>query len=259
MDSRDARARLIRRLRQRLREGEERASSRLSLLDRGREIATPWGRCCAIRFLLSELGVNPVHLVEVRRRWSPATPGLPAQPERLLGLDIETTGLSGEQHPLFLVGLARWRDDGLEVLQFFARSLEEEGAVIEAARQWIERYQGLVTFNGCSFDWPYLCHRWRHHRLPIPNLRQHVDVLRLARRYIGYRYGDCRLQTLEAKLFGRRRTDDIPSREIPQAYQRYLRTRETSEIERVLYHNALDLLTTTELLFHLHERLRGKK
>lgn len=256
MSTEEIRERLLQRLRERVRalspkrwgvEAIPPLASPPRLLSRGQEWPTPYGCCSLIRFPISSLGLEVRPLAE---RLQGSLP-LPFPLHRWLWLDIETLGLSGASHPLFLVGLARWRGEELEIWQFFARHLGEEKAVVAAAKERIEEHEGLVTFNGSSFDWPYLCHRWRHHGLPSPALRHHVDVLLMARQRIGYRYGNCRLQTLEARLCGRRRREDIPSHQIPEAYRRYLQSRQTEEIERVLHHNALDLLTTVELLLYL--------
>ena len=59
---------------------------------------------------------------------------------------------------------------------------------------------------------------------------------------------NCRLQTLERCLFGRYRTEDIPSNEIPQAYHDFVRTGDAHLLPNVLYHNRMDMLTMAELV-----------
>ena len=260
MKTNEVRERLIRRLREKARQQEEDASPAkvpqpISLLNEGRELRGATGGYCCIRVPCSHLQAGGETLADRFRQWTPAS-GFPSQPEHLLCLDLETTGLSGERHPLFLVGLARWQPDHLEVIQLFARTPAEEEAVLVATQDWLRQHEGLLTFNGRAFDWPYLRHRFRHHGLAAPPMDTHVDVLHLARRHIGSRYGNCRLQTLEAQMCARSREGDIPGASIPGAYHHYLNTGQTNDIERILYHNALDLLTTTELLVELNDRRR---
>ena len=51
----------------------------------------------------------------------------------------------------------------------------------------------------------------------------------------------------------RRRSDDIPGQRIPAAYAEFVRTGFEREMDAILYHNALDLVT----LFDLTLRLAG--
>jgi hypothetical protein len=85
-----------------------------------------------------------------------------ASVEDLLFVDIETTGLSSSV-PLFLVGALRL--DGEPRLDLFlARDLPEERALLAAFARLAEG-KTLITFNGKSFDWPYIEGRSRAHRL----------------------------------------------------------------------------------------------
>jgi hypothetical protein len=81
----------------------------------------------------------------------------------------------------------------------------------------------------------------------------HVDVLHHARRRWRRQLPDCRLKTLEQLVCRRRRTGDIPGHLIPAAYAEFVRTGFEREIDAILYHNAVDLVT----LFDLTLRLAG--
>src|SRR5215471_20852963 len=75
-------------------------------------------------------------------------------PSKWLFLDTETTGLAGGTGTYaFLIGLAWWEADGLQVEQFFMRDFTEEYSLLfELAARLAER-PVLLTFNGKSFDW----------------------------------------------------------------------------------------------------------
>ena len=165
-------------------------------------------------------------------------------------LDIETTGLSSET-PLFLIG-ALCFDQGPCLEFFLARGEAEERAALSAFR---ERTAGrnLVTFNGNSFDWPYIKGRGARHGVPFVNPPIHHDLLPLARQLWRGRVPNCRLQTLEEHLCGRNRIDDTPSGEIPRHYRRFasLYAADGSGAHLmgpIVHHNALDILTMTDLL-----------
>ena len=173
-----------------------------------------------------------------------------ANVEDLLFVDIETTGLSSSV-PLFLIGALRL--DGEPRLDLFlARDLPEERALLAAFGQLAEG-KTLVTFNGKSFDWPYIEGRSRAHRLTPAKPRAHFDLLHYARRNWKHSLPDCKLQTLELYLCGRTRLDDVAGREIPRTYHEFARTHAENGtgahlMSPILHHNALDILTMAELL-----------
>jgi uncharacterized protein YprB with RNaseH-like and TPR domain len=185
-------------------------------------------------------------------------PLVACDPRRITYLDIETCGLSGA--PLFLVGLMRYGDDTLAVEQFLARDYSEERAVLAATREALARTQCLVTFNGKSFDVPFVAMRSRASSLfeegsAVPD---HVDLLHVSRRRWKGDLPNCRLQTLEQLICGRRRSGDIPGSEIPAAYHEFVRAHQGDDAARrsrslrcmqtILHHNALDLVTMAELV-----------
>jgi uncharacterized protein YprB with RNaseH-like and TPR domain len=79
----------------------------------------------------------------------------------------------------------------------------------------------------------------------------HVDILHHARRRWRGKLPDCKLQTLERYVCGRRRSGDIPGVEIPAAYQRFVEKGDPREMELILFHNALDLVTLLDLSLRL--------
>jgi uncharacterized protein YprB with RNaseH-like and TPR domain len=170
--------------------------------------------------------------------------------EDLLFVDIETTGLSSAA-PLFLVGaLSMERDARLDL--FLARDYPEESALLAAFHR-LAAGKTLVTFNGKSFDWPYIEGRSRAHRLSFSAPRAHFDLLHHARRVWKHSLPNCKLQTLELYLCGRTRVDDVPGSQIPRAYHEFVATHAKTGagahlMAPILHHNALDFLTTAELL-----------
>src|SRR5512133_2333365 len=75
--------------------------------------------------------------------------------KKMIFLDTETTGLSGGTGTLaFLVGIARFDDQGLKLTQFLVEDPSEEPAMLlEFANQTAD-IEAVVTFNGKSFDMP---------------------------------------------------------------------------------------------------------
>ena len=189
------------------------------------------------------------------RRWAAPHADLTGLgPEDLLFFDLETTGLSCV--PLFLIGALVWDGEGLELRQYFARDYAEERAALSLFHALAARKRAFVTFNGRSFDVPFLRARAALHRIPFQEAPVHLDLLHLGRRAWGARFGDCKLQTLERCVCGRLRHGDIPSAEIPEVYHDFVRTGNARLIAQVLRHNLLDLLTLAELMVKLPEPAR---
>ena len=84
-------------------------------------------------------------------------------------LDIETTGLSGGAGTYaFLVGLGRFEGDDFYLRQVFMRSPAEEQALLLVVADLLQDVDGLVTFNGRSFDLPVLNCRYSLARMQVP-------------------------------------------------------------------------------------------
>lgn len=169
-------------------------------------------------------------------------------PEKWLFLDTETTGLAGGTGTYaFLVGLAWWDSNGLQVEQLFLRDLHEEYSLLEELASRLAQRPVLVTFNGKIFDWPLLQNRFTMTRtIPVPRLAAHLDLLHPARALWKLRLGSVRLVELEQHVLdptrlGWKREDDVPSAMIPQYYFEYLRGGSGQPLAGVVRHNQMDL------------------
>lgn len=166
-------------------------------------------------------------------------------------VDLETLGFQGR--PLFLIGAlfvddAAAADPGLRLVQYLARDYSEEEAVVRAFLAEAEGIPTWVTFNGRTFDLPFLRLRAAYHALPEPRPERHLDLLPVARRIWGPELPNCRLTTLEALVCQRWRGSDIGGAQIPGAYHTFVRTGEPWEILQILRHNASDLESLLDLL-----------
>ena len=175
--------------------------------------------------------------------------GARMDPHRCLFLDLETTGLAGGAGTYaFLVGLAWFDGCTFRVRQFFLASYAAERALLQAVRDVATRNGIVVTYNGKSFDMPVLETRYVMNRMETPFAGMpHVDMLHPARRLwrgSGEEEGDsCRLTVLERTICGHQREGDVPGFEIPARYFHFVRTGVARQLEAVLEHNRLDLLS----------------
>ncbi len=168
----------------------------------------------------------------------------------LLFLDTETTGLSGGVGTMaFLIGFGYFQGQDFIVEQLFVRHFREERAALAYFLRRVSQFSALVTYNGKSFDWPLLLNRFVLNRFAPPqNLKNHLDLLYLSRRLWRRILGDCTLANIENQILNVRRTGDVPGYLVPQIYFEFLRTRDARELQKVFYHNRMDILSLAALL-----------
>jgi len=229
---------------------------------------------------LTGLGLEPVRtpageiwVREYRDELAPPTKPLPdlaefftrareanPEPAELLLLDTETTGLAGGTGTLaFLVGVSWWEGEGLVTRQYFLAGPGREAALLSDLRRLGKRFRVVMTFNGASFDLPLLRTRSLMNRLPDP-LAELVswDLLVPARRLWGRLLPDCRQQTLEVEVCGRRRgRGDIEGSQIPQTWFDFLGTGEVGLLPSVLRHNRRDMVGMADLLRRIVDAAAG--
>jgi hypothetical protein len=169
--------------------------------------------------------------------------------ERILFLDLETTGLAGGAGTYaFLVGCG-WFDGGtFRLRQFFLSDFSAERALLEAVAQLAGDVSCVVTYNGKTFDLPLIETRFALQRMQTPfSELPHVDLLPPARRMWRADDVECRLTYLEQALCGHDREGDVPGFEIPSRYFRYVRSGDARPLEAVLEHNRLDIVALAML------------
>jgi len=171
--------------------------------------------------------------------------------ENMLFMDIETLGL--KDVPLILIGVAEGNEDGLTINQYLLRNLKEEKAALEGFLSHQNSDNVYVTFNGRSFDVPFIKSRMRFHHLKKSINTQHLDLLHFSRRQWNDQLPNCRLQTLEKHLFGVERCDDVPSSKVPDFYLTYRETGNIGPLVPIIEHNREDVVTLARILSLLHQ------
>lgn len=174
-------------------------------------------------------------------------------PQRVLFFDTETTGLAGGTGTrAFMIGAARWRSGALEVRQLTIATLAAERAMLAEFARWVGPTTLLASYNGKSYDAPLLRTRYRLARMADPTAGlEHVDLLYPSRRRWRGVYENCRLCTIERRVLGVVREDDLPGSEAPAAWLTYLRGGSARNLCRVAAHNRQDVVSLARLLLHL--------
>ena len=165
-------------------------------------------------------------------------------------VDIETLGLS--ERPIILLGIAKPTKTCVCTSQFLLRDIQDEPSAIWALVSQLEHNSSLITFNGRSFDIPYIKQRLAYYGLDACLDNPHFDVLHFTRRALRHKLSDCRLETVE-KYIGIEREINIPGALVPHFYDTYLRTKNVGPLVAIVEHNKQDLLTLGTLFSKLYE------
>lgn len=135
-------------------------------------------------------------------------------------MDIETKGLSNV--PIILIGVAEIKKNKIVASQYFLRDYTEEPNIIEAYLSHLDEDSVHVTFNGKTFDVPFIKNRCRYvgidYNLDLP----HLDLMYFAKNLWKDTLPNCQLQTIEREIFGIEREGDVPGQYIPGYYDTYI-------------------------------------
>ena len=171
--------------------------------------------------------------------------------EDFILIDIETLGMF--QRPIILLGLARVRGSEICVEQYLLRRIDEEPAALAGLLTHLTDRRAFVTYNGRTFDIPYIRERLAYYGIRANLESPHFDVLHFSRRAWRDCVPDCKLTTLERYFLGIQREDDVPSALVPEFYESYMRTGNPGPLVPIVEHNRRDLLTLASLFTKLHE------
>jgi hypothetical protein len=161
-------------------------------------------------------------------------------------MDIETKGLSNV--PIILIGIAEIKGDDIVASQYFLRDYTEEASVIDAYLSHLDDDSVHVTFNGKTFDVPFIKNRCRYNRIDANLDLAHLDLMYFAKNLWGESLPNCQLQTIEEELFDIKRIDDVPGQYIPGYYDAYLENDNIGPVVPIIEHNAQDVISLASFL-----------
>ncbi len=162
---------------------------------------------------------------------------------RCVVFDIETMGLAPWKDMIVNAGF--YEPETGELIQYFAESPADEINLISDTLNTLGSYDVVVTYNGDSFDLPFVTTRAKKYRLTdsLPRFWS-IDMYRWLRSYWpqAKMMRSLRQKAIEIALgFADDRTDEIPGGECISLYNRYLMDGSEEPKELILLHNADDV------------------
>lgn len=157
--------------------------------------------------------------------------------DQVVFLDIETTGAFDNDSVTTVVTLSRGE------LSYFV-----QGENLQELREFVRQFKVVVTFNGKSFDGPFL-----KRALDVDLPAAHIDLLYPCRT-LGLRGG---LKKVE-RLAGVSRVDalgDVNGADAIRLWHRYRRTNDPKYLTTLLAYNAQDVISLERLAHFLYESL----
>jgi uncharacterized protein YprB with RNaseH-like and TPR domain len=170
-----------------------------------------------------------------------------------LFLDLETMGLFAGQ-PLVVAGLARLTpDNAILVEQYVVRDFPDELALLAEVNQQVAGHKVMVTYNGKSFDLPFLTGRSAYYGIKLKPPGVHFDLLHFSRRAWRGALDGCSLRSIEQSILGISRETDLPGELVPEFYYEYLRTGNAGFLKPIVDHNRQDVISLVSVFSSLVE------
>jgi len=186
--------------------------------------------------------------------------------EKILFVDIETTGLSPDNSIIYMIGCGYIKNDSCRTIQFFADKPEDEEAILYSFYNFVLKFNTLVTFNGNKFDIPFLAARMDRYDIPLNfNNYSGVDIYKRIRPYRSlFNLPDLKQKTVETFL-DIERDDEKSGSELIKVYMQYAEKPAEYELNLLLGHNFDDITGMMKIISMLsysdafNEPIRAEK
>lgn len=175
--------------------------------------------------------------------FSPSYPiELLASPEKIIFLDIETTGLTAKNSNLYIIGCAFFKDNMWQSIQWFAENYEEELSVLTAFFNFIKPFEFMIHYNGNRFDIPYIQQKCEQYSLDFNfDTLGGIDIYKRITPFKNLlNLPDLKQKTVEDFL-SVSREDEYSGRELISIYHNYVCGPNDTDLNKLLLHNEEDL------------------
>lgn len=160
-------------------------------------------------------------------------------------LDIETTGLSRKKDLIITIGLLYGEDGEVVTEQYFAESLMDEVNLIEKFLDRIKSFDTVLTYNGDSFDLPFIREKINFYGFQDFNVKQ-VDLYKTVRKYKDILSIEKINQREVEKYLRIERKENLKGNDVALLYKNFLLRGVSSE--QIILHNKWDLVNLHKII-----------
>ncbi len=166
--------------------------------------------------------------------------------------DVETDGLNPLYNKVILGGILSYGNACTTVTQYFSENRKDEGKLLKAYGNALIEADVVISYNGESFDLPFLKERFKKHDIHIDlDSLQSFDLYRALNLYSNFRdvLPNLKQKTIEGFLgLSDLRDDEISGRESVKLYRKYLTDGSKDAKKKILLHNRDDLIQLSSVL-----------
>ena len=178
----------------------------------------------------------------------PDYPGSKLDMGKLVFYDTETTGLSsGAGNIIFLAGFGYYEGESLLIAQIILADFPGEPYFLQRISDYILPDRVYVSYNGKAFDSNLIRSRFSMNGMNA-DFGYQLDLLFPARRLWKEALGSCSLGDIERKVLNKNRIDDVPGALVPDMYFNFIRSGDSSWIEKAASHHLDDIASLALLL-----------
>ncbi len=172
-----------------------------------------------------------------------------ADPEDILFLDIETTGLAPYNSFIYMIGVAYFSNENYHYECIMAEQASEEEELLNSFVRILTGHGTIVHFNGNTFDLPFIEERAKAFGISIAFDR--YDGVDLYRRLSHFKHmlgmANCKQKTVESFL-GIDRDDEYTGGELIHVYRQYSDTKDADLYKLLFDHNREDVIGLIKIL-----------
>lgn len=156
-------------------------------------------------------------------------------------LDIETTGLSKERNSITTIGIYNGKESKVFI----------NGINLEEFKDEIKKYAFIVTFNGASFDIPFI-----KAKFPDIKFNQFHSDLRYMLKNLGYSGG---LKNIEKQMGIQRESDlsELTGRDAVKLWYKYKRNNDEAALDKLVRYNIEDIENLKILMDFSYDKLKS--
>lgn len=175
--------------------------------------------------------------------------------EKILFLDIETTGFSAATSYLYLIGCLCFKNGSWQLIQYLAEDYIEEPLILQEFLTLCKSYHTLIHYNGNTFDLPYIKQKCKEFQLSHPfgdeNTAPQLTGIDIYKRIAVFKsilhLENCKQKTME-QFLNISREDTYNGGQLIAIYKEFVETKNPELRQLLLLHNSDDMQGMLKLL-----------